>query len=108
MPEKVMLNQVMHHGGFKVLIRIFDAACSVATNDALRLDPEEPTYDHKLAVRTQRARNFAECIDLVNKSALFHTNMLKAEESQEEHEAVDAVRKVYGINVLPPKKGVIK
>lgn len=104
--EQVMLHQVIHHGGFKVLLKIFDAVCNLAKDDALRLDPEEPTYDHKLAIRVQRGRNFAECVDLANKSVVYHTQQFKDQVVAEDHEAVESVKKVFGINFIKKVKEV--
>ena len=102
-PERVMLAQSTFHGGHKVIIKLFDAACTRATADIVRLDPENPQYDHLLSVRTQRARNINEFCALVLKSIDYHVNAVHAETIQDEEKAVDAVAKTFGIHKVPPK-----
>lgn len=93
--ERIVLGQTTHTAGFKVLIKLFDAAVTAAGNDRLTLDPEQEGYERKLSVRAQRERNFAECIDLVNKAVVFHSDSVVAEAQTADALAEDAVAKVF-------------
>lgn len=102
-PERIFLTQIFHHAGFKVLIKLLNAACARATEQIVKLDPENPDYQRLLTYRSQRSRNFSECISDVMRSVEYHTGVLKAEEVGEEIQAEDAVAKVFGIHKVPPK-----
>lgn len=96
--ERLMLGQMTHHGGYGVLRKLMDAICDRATKDLIRLDPENPEYERKVGVRTQRARDVNEtCSDLL-KSIKYHVEAVESQERAEEAEAVDIVSKTYGIH----------
>lgn len=101
--ERAMLAQVTHHGGYKVIIKLMEALCDRISKDEIRLDPEKPGYEDKLAVRHQRARNANEvCAELL-KSIEWHIRAAANQELTEEADAVDIVAKTFGIHPVPPK-----
>ena len=102
--EKTVLEHITHHHGYTVLIKIFAAVCARATNDTLKIDFEQPNAEHILSVRTQRARNFHECVNIAKKSIEYHTQMVKQQVATEEEEAVSAVAKRFGIHTNPKKQ----
>jgi hypothetical protein len=102
-PERIFLTQIFQHAGFKVLIKMLNASCARATEQIVRLDPENPDYQRLLTYRSQRSRNFSECISEVMKSVEYHTGLLRTEEVGEEIQAEDSVAKVFGIHKVPPK-----
>lgn len=102
MAECVMLNGVMNTPGFSILTRLYEAACAWANNEAVRLDPEDANYNQKLAVRTQRTRNFNELVQYVRLSALTHVERVKKQKQEETQEAEEAVASVFGIHPAKP------
>ena len=102
-PERVFLMQIVQHAGYRVLVKLFDAGCTRATQDIVRLNPEDARYNELLVYRSQRSRNINEFSALIMKSVDYHTTLFKAEEQEQEVEAGDAVAKVFGIHKVPPK-----
>lgn len=96
--EVVMLAQMTHHGGFIVLKKLMEALCTRASEDLIRLDPEDKEYERKLSVRTQRARTINETCSVILKSIRAHVDSEVAQEQAEETEAVDVVAKTFGIH----------
>lgn len=103
MPEKVMLGQVTNHGGFKVIVKLFEAAVAQAHADTVRLDPEDTNYEHLLSVRTQRERTVNEFAGWIKDSINYHVSVVKAQVAEEDVEAVDAVARTFGIHTVKPK-----
>src|SRR5271166_5481526 len=103
MADCIALGQTMNTPGFQILVRLYEAACKSASDDSMRLDPEGEGYERKLAVRTQRARDFNECVSYVRACALAHVARVKQQRETEENEAQEAVANRFGIN--PAKKG---
>jgi hypothetical protein len=99
----VALGQTMNTPGFDILTRLYEASCAQANNDAIKLDPEGTDYERRLAVRTQRARNFNEQVSYVRASALVHVARVKKAREDEENAAEDAVANRFGI--WPAEKG---
>lgn len=104
MAECVMLNGVMNTPGFSVLTKLYEAACAWANNETIKLDPEDPNYNQKLSVRTQRARNFNECVQYVRLSALTHAERVIKQKQLEDESATEAVASVFGIHPAKPTK----
>jgi hypothetical protein len=102
--EKIVLGQLTHQPGFTVLQKLFDAACTRATADIVKLDPEEEGYDRVLAVRSQRARTMNEFANSIRKSVLFHTQTVITEAQEDDQQAVDLVAKTFGIHKVTKKK----
>lgn len=99
----IALGQTMNTPGFDILVRLYEAACKSASDDSIKLDPEGADYERKLAVRTQRARNFNECVSYVRACALAHVARVKKQREEENAKAEDAVSNRFGI--FPAKKG---
>ena len=102
-PERVMLGQMTSVGGFKVLVKLFDAACSRATADVVKLDPESSDFERVLAERQRRARAINEFCASVMKSIDYHVDLIRREAAAEEVQVEDAVAKTFGIHTIPPK-----
>ena len=102
-PERVMLGQMTSVGGYKVLVKLFDAACSRATADVVKLDPESSDFERVLAERQRRARAINEFCASVLKSIDYHVDLIRQEAVAEEEQVVDAVAKTFGIHKVPPK-----
>jgi hypothetical protein len=98
----VMLDATMRSPGFSVLTRLYEAACAWANNESIKLDPEDPNYDKKLAVRMQRTRNFNEMVQYVRLSALTHVQRVEKQKQQENEAAETAVASVFGIHPAKP------
>jgi hypothetical protein len=98
----VMLNGVMNTPGFSILTRLYEAACAWANNETIKLDPEDPNYNQKLAVRTQRTRNFNEIVQYVRLSALTHADRVQKQKQIENEAAETAVASVFGIHAAKP------
>jgi hypothetical protein len=102
--ERIILGQLTQQPGFNIIVRMHEAACARANNDAIKLDPEEDGYERKLSVRTQRTRNFNECVNLVRKSINWHVEAVVVEAQQDDQQVVDAVAKTFGIHKVTKKK----
>lgn len=102
-PERVMLGRMTYDGGYKVLVKLFNAACIRVTQDIVRLDPEKPDYARLLEIRSQRSRNINEFCAMVLKSLDYHVDILRHQKLEEQTQEEDAVAKVFGIHKVPPK-----
>lgn len=102
--EVMMLGQMTHHGGYKVLVKLMDALCTRATQDIVLLDPEADDYERVLSIRTQRARTINEVCSVILKSVEAHVESIASQERTEDQEAVDKVAKTFGIHRVPPKQ----
>ncbi len=120
--EAAQLTQVTGMPGYRVIVKILNAAADRATKDTLRIDPETPDYTTKIAARTARARYWVEFADLVLGSIAYHAQTtkeaaienlrLQQEEDVKEnifgiHPAVagetnDAITKTFGIHAAKP------
>jgi hypothetical protein len=119
----VALGQTMNTAGFQILTRLYEAAALSAHVDCVKLDPEDPHYKDKLAVRTQRERNFNELVSYVRACALVHVARVKKQRDADEEasqdavvnrfgifpatqgEDLDAITKTFGIHAVKPPKG---
>ena len=102
-PEKVMLGLTMGSPGFRVYVRVCEAAIARAIGKVAELDPEDSDYTHKLSVRAQHARTTKETIELIRKSVNYHTQNLQSQVDSEKDEAEAAVAKTFGIHTIKPK-----
>lgn len=98
----VMLSGTMKTPGFSILVRLYEAACAWANNESIKLDPEDPNYNQKLAVRTQRTRNFNELVQYVRLSALTHVQRVEKQKQEENQQAEEAVASVFGVHSAKP------
>src|ERR1035437_3899477 len=71
-PEQVMLAQLTHQPGFKVLVKMLESASEDATQDVLRVDPEQENYERLLLARQQRSRATIEFSRRVLDSIQYH------------------------------------
>jgi hypothetical protein len=83
---------------------LFDALCKRVNDDTLKLDPEEDSYERKLSIRTQRARNINEGMGQVRDSVNYHTQVVISAAVEETKQAEEAVKKTFGIYTVPLKK----
>lgn len=105
--EKVMLAQTIMTPGWKVVIKMANDACSVATKDTIKVAQEDPSYERIVVERQRRARNIIEFSDLLMESIHSHADSMRKVEQKEEDEAVERVANMFGIHpAQPPKKGV--
>ena len=102
-PEKVLVGQVMHQPGFKILVRLLDDMCNRFEQSVKLLDPEEADYNHRLSVRVPRARNADEFRNLLLNSIKHHGDSAHTQAVREDTEAVDAVSKTFGIHIVDKK-----
>ena len=66
--ERLFLISLTHHDGWPVLVKMMNEACTIATQDVVKLDPEDDKYATKLAARQQRARDMNEFCGAILKS----------------------------------------
>ena len=78
--ERLYLGSLTHHDGFPVLEKLMNEACRIATEDVMRLDPENDKYAAQLVARQQRARNISEFCGAILKS--IRANIVVAEENE--------------------------
>ena len=102
-PEKVMVGQMMHQPGFKILVKLLDDMCNRFEQAVKLLDPEEPDYIQYLAARAPRARNADEFRNLLLNSIKYHGDSARAQAVREDTEAVNAVSKTFGIHIVDKK-----
>lgn len=101
--ERVLLSRIVHDPGFKVLQKLFDSACTRATEDIVKLNPEELDYERRVAERQRKARSVHWFSELVRKSVIYHVDRIKTQDNVEEKQVVDAVNQTIGI--FPAKPG---
>jgi len=92
--EKVLLANLSLHPGYKVLVKLLDAACTTATQDVIRLDPMVQEYKRKLEYLQQAARTVNKFSSLVLRSVKYHAEcaQYETENSEQDLEArVNAV-----------------
>jgi hypothetical protein len=77
--EKVLLANLSLHPGYKILEKLFSAACTQATQDVIKLDPMADEYPRKIVYLQQAARTVNRYTSLVLKSVIYHSEMGKAE-----------------------------
>jgi hypothetical protein len=85
--ERLYLRSLPDHDGFPVLKKLFDQVCRLATEDVVKLDPEDEHYERKLAARTQRARDFNEFAGCIIKSFNANVQIANDIEKKEKHNA---------------------
>jgi len=92
LPEKVVLGQMSLTPGYKILIKLMEAACEdsrLAIND---VNPEEPGYVEVLKARQQFSRAVNKFCVLLLRSVDYHKDHGIAEEQQKEAEALSVIR----------------
>ena len=102
--ELAHLTQVTHMPGYQVIVKMLNAACSRATFDTLKLDPEIDNYKDRVAARTARARCWTEFSDLVLGSIAHHAQQTKeaAVEALREQQESEVEENIFGIHPAIP------
>lgn len=77
LPERVSLSSVVHHPGFSVIVKMLEAACEDATNEVMRVDPEEENYERILSARQQRSRYSHELSRRLLDSIQYHIDVFR-------------------------------
>lgn len=101
--ERATLLRLRSLPEYRVLVKLLDAVCTSANNDAIKTDPESANYITILTSRQQRARNFSELASWLLKSIDSHSETVKKTQNKENEEADDKVAKVFGIHTVKPK-----
>lgn len=86
LPDKVVLANMTHHPGWKVAIRLLEAAVERANKDVIITDPEQPNYDKLLAARQQRSRSWNELARWFLDSVKWHEETARNAMAERENE----------------------
>jgi len=105
--ERILLTQLTHMPGFKVLVKLLQAACARFNDNVIKLDPEAPDYDTKISKRQLKAWVASKFSADVFKAIDWHTDQVILAEQENQEESVDAVAKVFGIHTIGPKKNLL-
>jgi len=89
--ERLFLTSLTHHDGWPVLVKLMNEACLLATQDVVKLDPEDDKYASKLAARQMRARDMNEFCGAILKSV--KGNMEVAAQNERKTNERDAASK---------------
>lgn len=92
--EKVLLANLSLHPGYKVLEKLFGAACSQATQDVIKLDPLTDDFERKLMYLQQAARTVNRYTTLVLRSIDYHAGCAKYETEQADQDVESRVNQV--------------
>lgn len=106
--ERAQLQQIVMLPGFKVLIKIANAACTRFNNRVVKLDPEASDFDEKVGKRQLKAWVASKICTMIFKAVDWHTEQVAATEKENEEVVVDSVAKLYGIHTIGPKKALLK
>lgn len=108
--DRAYLENLQHHEGYKVLVRLLNEKCSQANADVIRLDPDVPNYEKLLAEKQKKARFMSEfCSDVLG-SMDAHINALVTQQTEEQEqqekirrlqEIARAVGAVAGPEIIP-------
>lgn len=90
LPEKVKLGQTFLTPGYSILVKLMESACRTATEDVIKLNPEDENYDHVLKARQQYSRAVNKFCILVLRSVEYHVDAGMAEERGRQSEAEKA------------------
>jgi hypothetical protein len=87
--QRLNLTALKHHPGFVVLEQMLMEACRIATEEVIKLDPNEEGYERKLKALQSKARERNEfsllvlaSIDFQERLALQEAEEVKAEPQQ--------------------------
>lgn len=106
--ERAHLYQVVMLPGFKVILKLANAACQRFNDNVIKLNPETQDFKDKVTIRQLEAWTASKyCSDLF-KSMEWHTQQVSAVEKQEDEKADDAVSELFGIHITGPKKALLK
>jgi len=82
--KRALLAALVTHPGWAVVEEFHFEACKRATEDILKIDPEEPTADQKIKVRQLRARERNEFSLLILNSIQWHIQAAQGLEQEKE------------------------
>lgn len=102
--ERIALRQVTHMPGWEVAMRILAAGCTEAANDISKLNPQEDDYERKVAERGRHSFSVNKYSARVQKSFIYHVEVLKAQAKAEEAEVNNAVARTFGIGLANPEE----
>lgn len=88
LPDKINLGQTTLTPGYQVILRLIENLCSIAVQEAIKADPEDPNYKHILEARHQFARAVNKASTLLIKSIDYHVQFGIAEEEQQQVDAL--------------------
>lgn len=102
--QRVALRQVTHMPGWEVAMQILAAGCVEAANDISKLNPQEDDYERKVAERGRHSFSVNKYSARVQKSFMYHVDVLKAQAKAEETEVNNAVARTFGIGLANPEE----
>lgn len=88
--DRSYLENLTHHEGYKVLVRLLNDQCAQANADVIKVDPESPDYEKKLAERQRKARFMSEFCTNVLSSVDSHVYAITRERIDKAAEEEDA------------------
>lgn len=94
--QKVSLAALKQHPGYPVLELLHMAACKRATEEVIKLDPEEEGYERKLKARQQKARERSEFSLLILRSIDWQTQAVTVQQEAESKPELNRI--VKGLN----------
>lgn len=89
--ERVFLNELRNHNGYKVIQKLLSDACLKATADVISLNPLEAEYNRRLAYLQQRSRVYNEFSADLLASMEWHgtEGVVQSKEAEKEDAQVD-------------------
>jgi hypothetical protein len=100
--ERIALRQVTHMPGWEVAMKILAAGCTEAANDISKLNPQEDDYERKVAERGRHSFSVNKYSARLQKSFIYHVEVLMAQAKAEQTEADNAVARTFGIGLANP------
>lgn len=89
--ERSALHNMTYHPGFKILQRMIDDACRLATEEVIKLDPGANNYERLLVSVQNKARAINEFASALRKSVDVHCNAaIQLEEEEKEQDELVA------------------
>lgn len=81
--QKVSLASIKQHPGYAVMELLFMSACKRATEDVIKIDPQDEGYERKLKALQSRARERNEFSLLVLRSIDWHVESVASQKEEE-------------------------
>ena len=104
--EKIFLGSLSKHPGFIVLKRLMESACKQATENLVKLNPEDERYNEKLKARQMAARITNDVCASLLKSIIMHSESAQIEEaSKKAQEEIEKEVEEFGIGSFKRKIG---
>jgi hypothetical protein len=80
--ERVSLSALKHQPGFSVLEKLFMAACKRASDEVIKLNPEDEGYERKLKARQLKARERSEFSLLILQTIDWQETLITVQEEE--------------------------